>query len=84
MPAIVAENELASENELTNAGFWDKKYIPKTSGAFNWLKPLLRRKRHRMLGNLLDQIGKPSGEILELGCAPGEALLHLHKVRPQH
>lgn len=84
MPAIVTEDELASENELTNAGFWDRKYIPKTSGAFNWLKPLLRRKRHRMLGELLDQIGKPSGEILELGCAPGEALLHLHKVRPQH
>ena len=37
-----------------------------------------------MLAELMDQIGKPAGYILELGCAPGEALLHLHKVRPQH
>lgn len=77
MPAV-------AENELTDVDFWNRKYQPKTSAAFDWLKPLVRRKRHQMLGELLDQIGKPSGEILELGCAPGEALLHLHTVRPQH
>jgi SAM-dependent methyltransferase len=73
-----------AENQLTDPEFWNRKYIPKTSRAFNWLKPLVRRKRHRMLAGLMDQMDKPAGDILELGCAPGEALLHLHKVRPQH
>jgi len=78
MPAV------ASENELTNTDFWDRKYQPRGTAVFNWLKPMLRRKRYRMLGELLDEIKKPSADVLELGCAPGEALLHLHKVRPQH
>lgn len=75
---------VAPENELTNADFWNRKYQPKAMTAFNWLKPMVRRKRYRMLGELLDQMEKPSADILELGCAPGEALLHLHTVRPQH
>lgn len=76
--------ELAAENELTDTSFWNKKYAARGSASFSWLRPLLRRKRHRMLGQLLDQIDKPSGDILELGCAPGEALMHLHRVRPKH
>lgn len=71
-------------NDLTSTGFWGQRYQQFRPGMWEWLKPLVRRKRYRMLAELLDQVSLPIANVLELGCAPGDCLMHLHRVRPEH
>ena len=73
--------------DLTTANYWDQTWTTQTPHPVRLLERL-RRAAHwkfdRMLGRLVDAIGKPEADILELGCAPGTILERVHRLRPGH
>ncbi len=65
--------------DLTSPGYWDGQW----RGAR--ARRLPRRKAiDRLLMRFLDLAGEAPGDVLELGCAPGDLLERMHRLRPQH
>ncbi len=73
--------------DLTTATYWDQTWTtqpPRSVRLLERLRRVTHWKFDRMLGRLVDAIGKPNADILELGCAPGTILEHIHRLRPGH
>lgn len=73
--------------DLTTANYWDQTWTTQTPHAPRLLERFRRAihwKFDRMLCRLVDAIGKPEADILELGCAPGTILERVHQLRPGH
>lgn len=71
-------------NQLTEQVFWDDKYSTKRRFKASWIRKKAHRKFDSLLCQFMDRVGKPTADILELGCAPGRLLERLHALRPQH
>jgi 2-polyprenyl-3-methyl-5-hydroxy-6-metoxy-1,4-benzoquinol methylase len=73
--------------DLTTATYWDQTWTtqaPRSLRLLDRLRQVTQWKFDRMLGRLVDAIGKPEADILELGCAPGTILERIHRLRPGH
>ena len=72
-------------NDLTEAKFWnDTWHSQKIDSLRQWMRRLAIRKMLNRIVQLIDMIGKPEADILEIGCAPGTMLENIHRLRPQH
>ena len=72
------------QDDMTSSGFWTNRYQHSQFGRLEWFKPILRRKRYRMLAEILNVDAKTGVCLLELGCAPGDCLFHVHQVKPDY
>ncbi len=73
--------------DLTTANYWDRTWttqLPRSVRLLERLRKATRWKFDRLLGRLVDAVGKPEADILELGCAPGTILECIHRLRPGH
>jgi len=65
--------------DLTSPGYWDGQW----RGARARRLPR-RRAIDRLLLRFLDLAGDAPRDVLELGCAPGDLLERMHRLKPQH
>lgn len=74
------------QGDLTSADFWDDRYenLEKPSGVTSWLRGKAHWQFDSMLAYLLDSVSTNPMNILEIGCAPGNILESIHRLRPQH
>ena len=70
--------------DLATATYWNSIYDWRKRRIGKISESLLFWRLGRQVAPLLDEIGKPKGDILEIGCAPGSMLQIIHNIRPQH
>lgn len=79
-------NITSEEGDLTSSNFWAQRYEGLTDSPtwITWLRSKAHWQFDRMLVHLLDSASKKEMSVLEIGCAPGNILGHIHRLRPQH
>lgn len=77
--------ELTGSGDLTSSNYWEEHW-QSNSAHERWLTQLRRVsmwKYDRIVRRVIDSVGNPRAELLELGCAPGSMFKRMHRLRPQ-
>jgi len=71
--------------DLTTANYWEEVWAakPPKAGRLAQVRRFTQWKFDRIVKKLLDTAPRPDGEVLELGCAPGDMLRRIHRLRPR-
>jgi 2-polyprenyl-3-methyl-5-hydroxy-6-metoxy-1,4-benzoquinol methylase len=76
------------KNEMTDEAFWSNAWsysLPKRRlfpRMRNWIRQRCNRHPVRLYADLIGRTGCQTGDLLELGCAPGFVLERIHTARP--
>jgi 2-polyprenyl-3-methyl-5-hydroxy-6-metoxy-1,4-benzoquinol methylase len=85
--------EACIQRDLTSATYWDRRWFESPRPDIRvkrWLRKILavRLDRpgtlYRFLVDELERCGTSCLDVLEIGCAPGEILTNLQRLRPKH
>ena len=72
-------------NDLTDPDYWNSTHtapLRPSDDRMRWLGQRVQWRYNRMLSQLISTVD--GGHILEIGCAPGNILERIHRLRPQY